>query len=213
MELADPPTEPPTIDPPYYYDDAPMEPIPEPEVDASYPDDSEAATDAPTYEEPPVIVDVFPEYPEDDMAPALDEIPEEVLIDDMPMEETITYMEEIAPVADPSAPGGYRKRFRRRKVKRRFALKRASESDLRLRFIKNCRDRHPRCPVWAGIKAVRTSEGKIVRVDECRTNPFMTTMEGCPRSCGVCTPNLVEFKLRRRNARVLRRRRLAKKTV
>lgn len=199
----------PTEAPIYYYD------APAP-AEEEAPIEEEAAPEAPEIDEAEYIPEpayYAPEPAAEEEEAPIEEAPADEIIEDIPLTETISYMEEIAPIEDPAAPGGYRKRFRRRKVKRTFALKRASESDLRLRLIKNCRDNHPRCSVWAGIKAVKTADGQIRRVNECRTNPFMTTMEGCPRSCGVCTPNPVEFKLRRRNARVLRRRRLAKKTV
>jgi hypothetical protein len=186
--------EPAPTDAPYYVYDAPaMEP---------------AAIEYPTYPEYPIdepIIEPMTEAPATE-APAGTEAPMEI-IDDMPLTEEITYAEPMEP--EPTADGGYRRRFRKRKVKRTFALKRATESDLGLRFIKNCRDRNPKCDFWASLTAVRRN-GRVVRVDECRTNPMMSSMEGCPRACDVCTPNIVEWKLRRRNARVLRRRRLAR---
>jgi hypothetical protein len=174
---------------PMYYNDAPAAPA--------------AGTEAPA-EAAPVTEAV---YYDTTVAPT-EEVADTEIIADIPLTEEISYTEPAPPVEMPG--GGYKKRFRVRKVKRTFALKRATESDIALRFQKNCADRNPRCDFWASLTAVR-KDGRVVRVDECRSNPMMRTMEGCPRACDVCTPNLVEWKLRRRNAMVLRRRRLAKK--
>jgi hypothetical protein len=210
--------------------DVPMEPPMEEEIPAYEPLEEYPLEPLPEYpeeiplEEPLPPLPEYPEYPAYPIEPLVDPIdyelypepapiepmPEEI-VEDIPLVEEISYVEP-APMP-PMDEGGYRRKNRRmvrKKVKRTFALKRAAESDLRLRFIENCRDKNPKCDFWASLTAVR-KDGKVIRVNECRTNPFMRTMEGCPRACDVCTPNRVEWNLRRRNARILRRRRLAKK--